>query len=94
MDWDELRFFHAVAEAGSLSQAARELGVSQPTVGRRIRALEDRLDACLFDRLDSGYTLTGVGMRVFEKTGEMAEVARCIADRATGERRRSPEPCR
>lgn len=86
MEWDELRFFHAVATAGSLSRAAQNLGVSQPTVGRRIRSLEDRLDAQLFDRLESGYALTGVGLRVFEKTGEMSEVARCIADRATGER--------
>lgn len=86
MEWDELRFFHAVATAGSLSRAAQTLGVSQPTVGRRIKSLEDRLDAQLFDRLESGYALTGVGLRVFEKTGEMSEVARCIADRVAGER--------
>lgn len=86
MEWDELRFFHAVAQAGNLSKAARELRVSQPTVGRRIKALEDRLEARLFDRLESGYVLTELGALVFEKTGEMVEVARCIADRATGDR--------
>lgn len=86
MEWDELRFFHAVAQAGSLSKAARVLGVSQPTVGRRIRALEERLDARLFDKLASGYVLTAMGSRVFDKTGEMAELARCITDRASGER--------
>ncbi|MEM8692671.1 MAG: LysR family transcriptional regulator [Pseudomonadota bacterium] len=87
MEWDELRFFHAVAVAGSLSKAARDLGVSQPTVGRRIKALEDRLDAQLFDKLISGHVLTETGIQVFEKTGEIAEIARCIADRAEGERK-------
>lgn len=86
MEWDELRFFHAVAMSGSLSKAASALCVSQPTVGRRIKALENRLDARLFDRLISGYVLTDVGMRIFEKTGHMANIARGIEDCAAGER--------
>ncbi|MFY0537428.1 helix-turn-helix domain-containing protein [Nannocystis pusilla] len=48
LDWDDLRFFLAVARAGSFSAAARGLGVTQPTVGRRIAALERSLGARLF----------------------------------------------
>ncbi len=84
-----MRFSHAVAQAGSLSQAALGLRVSQPTVGRRIRALEDRLEARLFDRPASGYALTEAGRRIFDKTSEMANAARCIADRVAGERTRA-----
>lgn len=86
MEWDELRFFHTVALCGSLSKAAHELRVSQPTVGRRINALEDRLAAQLFDRLVSGFVLTDVGTRIFEKTCDMANTARCIEDCVAGGR--------
>ncbi|MEM9011427.1 MAG: LysR family transcriptional regulator [Pseudomonadota bacterium] len=85
MDWDDLRFFHAVAQAGSLSAAARRLDVSQPTVGRRIKDLETQLEAKLFDRLTYGYTLTPTGQRILDKAEEMADAARCIADRVSGE---------
>ncbi|MGF1551932.1 MAG: LysR family transcriptional regulator [Paracoccaceae bacterium] len=85
VDWDDLRFFHAVARTGSLSGAARELGVSQPTVGRKIRDLETALQAKLFDRLACGYSLTEAGWRIFDKATEMADAARCIADRVSGE---------
>ena len=58
LDWDDLRFFLAVAAAGSLSAAARELGVNTTTVLRRIASLEEALQARLFERLRSGYALT------------------------------------
>jgi DNA-binding transcriptional LysR family regulator len=48
LDWDDLRYFLAVARAGSLSAAARALGVAQPTMGRRIGAFERRVGARLF----------------------------------------------
>ena len=51
MDWDDLRFFLAVASAGSLSAAARALNVNTTTVLRRIANLEQALDARLFERL-------------------------------------------
>lgn len=89
MEWDDIRFFHAVAEAGSLSGAARRLNVSQPTVGRRVKMLEDRLQAQLFHRLASGYELTESGQRIFDKATEMAVAARCIADRVSGTRLRA-----
>lgn len=66
MDWDDLRFFLAVAAAGSLSAAARELNVNTTTVLRRIGNLEEALDARLFERLRSGYALTQQGTRLLQ----------------------------
>ena len=66
LDWDDLRFFLAVAAAGSLSAAARELGVNTTTVLRRIASLEEALQARLFERLRSGYALTQEGTRLME----------------------------
>ena len=66
LDWDDLRFFLAVAAEGSLSAAARELNVNTTTVLRRIGNLEDALEARLFERLRSGYTLTQDGTRLLQ----------------------------
>lgn len=66
MDWGLYRYFLAVAESGSLSAAARQLGVSQPTVGRQIQELEARLNTRLFDRLSTGYSLTPSGKCVVD----------------------------
>jgi DNA-binding transcriptional LysR family regulator len=66
LDWDDLRFFLAVAAAGSLSAAARELAVNTTTVLRRIGNLEAALEARLFERLRSGYTLTQDGTRLLQ----------------------------
>lgn len=60
-DWNDLRYFLAVARHASLSGAGRELGVSQSTVLRRISALEQDVGHQLFDRLPSGYTLAPEG---------------------------------
>ncbi len=70
-DWDDYRYFLAVAESGSLSAAARALGVAQPTVGRRIAQLEERVQARLFDRLNQGYQLTAAGRRAVEAAARM-----------------------
>ncbi|GLQ06027.1 LysR family transcriptional regulator [Sneathiella chinensis] len=67
MNWDQYRYFLAVAELGSLSAAARALSVSQPTVGRQISELEGRLGTRLFDRLSHGYRLTPAGERILGK---------------------------
>jgi DNA-binding transcriptional LysR family regulator len=88
VEWDNIRFFHAVAEAGSLSEAARRLNVSQPTVGRHVRMLEEQLDAQLFHRLPSGLVLTDAGHRIFDKAAEMACAAQCLTDRIAGTRSR------
>jgi len=60
-DWDHLRFFLALCEAGSLSGAARVAGVEHTTVARRIDALEASLQVCLFDRFPRGWSLTAAG---------------------------------
>ena len=61
MNWDDLRIFLAVAREGSLSAAARALKVTQPTIGRRLKGLEDALGARLFDRLPEGFVPTEAG---------------------------------
>ena len=60
-NWDDLRVFLAVARAGSLSGAARSLGVNHSTVFRRIVGLEETLSVRLFERLPTGYELTAAG---------------------------------
>jgi DNA-binding transcriptional LysR family regulator len=60
-NWDDLRHFLAVCEAGSLTGAARALGVEHTTVARRVEALELTLNAVLFDRLPRGWALTAAG---------------------------------
>src|SRR5688572_10061461 len=64
LDWDDLRYFLAVARHGNLSAAARALKVTQPTVGRRIEAFERRLGAKLFQRSPSGFALSAAGESV------------------------------
>ena len=66
-DWDDLRFFLAVAQAGSVTAAAQSLGVNHSTVSRRITAFEERVAVRLFDRLPSGYRLTAAGAAMFEE---------------------------
>ena len=63
-DWDDYRFFLAVANEGSLSAAARFLKVSQPTVSRRISQLEHRLNIRLFDQLPTGVQLTAPAQEI------------------------------
>lgn len=66
MDWDDLRFFLAVAGAGSLSGAGQQLGVNTTTVLRRVASLEDDLGARLFERERTGYRLTAAGEKLVE----------------------------
>lgn len=61
LDWGNFPFFLAVARHGTLSAAARELGVDQATVGRRLARLEASADSRLFDRTPDGYRLTNGG---------------------------------
>ena len=61
MNWDDCRFFLAVARSGKLSAAGQFLGVDHATVGRRIKALEASLSTHLFDRSPQGYSLTDEG---------------------------------
>ena len=61
MDWNDIAYFLAVVEQGSLSGAAQKLSVNHSTVFRRINALENKLGARLFERLPNGYRLTELG---------------------------------
>ncbi|MFN3615227.1 MAG: LysR family transcriptional regulator [Rubrimonas sp.] len=72
MDWDKLRIFHAVAEAGSLTHAGETLHLSQSAVSRQIRGLEDALGVTLFHRHARGLILTEQGELLFDATREMS----------------------
>ncbi len=71
MDWDKLRIFHAVADAGSLTHAGDVLHLSQSAVSRQIRALEETLNATLFHRHARGLILTEQGELLFDATKSM-----------------------
>jgi len=73
MDWDKLRIFHAVADAGSLTHAGETLHLSQSAVSRQIRALEESLDTILFRRHARGLLLTEQGELLFETTRTMSK---------------------
>jgi DNA-binding transcriptional LysR family regulator len=71
-NWDDLRFVLAVAESGSVSAAARALGVNHATVLRRIAAFEDNHNAVIFDRTQQGYTVPPDKLRIIEAAREAA----------------------
>lgn len=71
MDWDKLRIFHAVADAGSLTHAGEKLHLSQSAVSRQIRTLEENLNATLFHRHARGLILTEQGELLFHATSAM-----------------------
>ncbi|MHA6325691.1 LysR family transcriptional regulator [Roseivivax sp. CAU 1753] len=71
MDWDKLRIFHAVADAGSLTHAGDALHLSQSAVSRQIRSLETALDTTLFHRHARGLILTEQGELLFDATVAM-----------------------
>ncbi len=73
MDWDKLRIFHAVADAGSLTHAGDVLHLSQSAVSRQIRALEESLNTTLFRRHARGLLLTEQGELLFEATRTMTK---------------------
>ena len=70
-DWDDVRFFLAVAKTGSFSAAATQLNTKQTTVGRRIQALERRLGAKLFDRHRHGMEVTPAARGVLVQAESM-----------------------
>ncbi|MEM1418215.1 MAG: LysR family transcriptional regulator [Myxococcota bacterium] len=83
LDWDGVRVFLAVARAGSLTEAAKQLGVTHSTVARRIGALEDRLGAKLFVRTPRGHELGELGEAVLRDAEAMearAHAFRRLAD--------------
>lgn len=86
--WDDYRVLLAVARRGTLWEAGQDLGISQPTVGRRIAALERALETRLFDRAGRRMTLTPAGQAVREEAETMEAAADAVARRALGLDRR------
>lgn len=84
MDWDDVRYFLAVARGGSARSAADRLGVNHATVLRRVAQLEKNLGVQLFERLPSGYRLTGAGEEVLECAGQMEASSHLLETRVLG----------
>ncbi|MGD9810468.1 MAG: LysR family transcriptional regulator [Sphingobium sp.] len=86
-DWNDVRYFIAVAGAGSTLAASREMRVSQTTVARRITALERALGLTLFDRQQSGYVLTAAGEALLAKARSVAGASEAFAEAAAAQAR-------
>jgi DNA-binding transcriptional LysR family regulator len=84
MEWSDLRIFLAIARAGTLGAAARSLGQTQPTMGRRLRALETAIGHTLFQRTADGFVLTDEGNAVLEHAERMEEEALAFQRRLAG----------
>jgi DNA-binding transcriptional LysR family regulator len=84
IDWDDVRFFLAVARGGSVRAAAQQLRVNHATVLRRIAQLEQRLGARLFEKLPSGYRPTTAGDEVLEFAKQMEASSQQLEARVLG----------
>ena len=84
IDWDDVRYFLAVARGGSVRAAAERLGVNHSTVLRRIAQLEERLGAHMFEKLPSGYRLTAAGEEVLEFAEQMEASSNRLETRIFG----------
>lgn len=87
MDWDDLRYVLAVARSGSALRAAKDLGVNQTTVLRKLDALEAMVGACLFERRKSGQVPTKAGRLVVAAAERMEEEARVLKNALAAQRR-------
>ena len=84
MEWSDLRIFLAIARAGTLGAAARTVGQTQPTVGRRLRALEAAVGQTLFQRTADGFVLTNEGNAVLGHAERMEEEALALQRKLAG----------
>ena len=80
MNFRQLEYFSAVAEAGSFSAAARALHVAQPPISRQIALLEDELGVCLFLRTNRGVELTEAGRSLYQQSQQVFQGLRTIVD--------------
>lgn len=83
-DWNRARAFLVTAQEGSLSAAARALGMGQPTLGRQVDALEEELGVVLFERVGRGFTLTPSGLELLEHAKAMGSAANLMSLAASG----------
>lgn len=84
-DWNHIRAFLATVDEGSFSAAARSLGLTQPTLGRQVAALEEELGIALFDRAGRGMILTQPGRELLDHVRMMSDAADRIALTASGQ---------
>lgn len=84
LDWNQLRAFLETAETGSLSAAARKLGLTQPTLSRQVAAIEQSLGVTLFERVGKAMVLTSTGLDLLEHARIMGSAADELALAATG----------
>lgn len=87
LDWNDLRYFLAVADGGSTLAAGRALRVSQTTVARRIAALEQVIGIPLFDRRQAGYVLTPIGADLIDRARSVEAAASGFAEAAAAQSR-------
>lgn len=84
LDWNQLKAFLETAETGSLSAAARKLGLTQPTLSRQVAAVETRLGVTLFERVGKAMALTPTGLDLLEHARAMGVAAEALGLAATG----------
>lgn len=75
LEWSDIKVFLAIARTGTLMAAARQIGLSQPTMGRRLKALEASLSLTLFQRTSDGFVLTAEGESVLGHAERMEDQA-------------------
>lgn len=85
MEWSDLRVFLAIAREGTLGAAARKLGQTQPTMGRRLQALEQAVGHTLFQRTKDGFVLTDEGAAVLSHAERMEEEALAFQRQLAGQ---------
>ena len=85
MEWSDIRVFLAIAREGTLGAAARTVGQTQPTMGRRLRKLEAALGNKLFQRTTAGFTLTDEGAALLPRAERMEEEALAIERQISGQ---------
>jgi DNA-binding transcriptional LysR family regulator len=84
LDWEDVRYFVALAQHGSLSATARKLGVNHATVARRVAGLEGAMGRSLFDRRADGYSLSLAGKAVLDEALSMEKAALAVSSRLDG----------
>jgi DNA-binding transcriptional LysR family regulator len=84
-DWAQVRAFLATADEGSFSGAARATGLTQPTIGRQVTALEEELGVVLFERVGRGLALTPTGVELVEHARSMGDAAQRFSRVAAGQ---------
>jgi DNA-binding transcriptional LysR family regulator len=84
LDWNQLKAFLETAETGSLSAAARKLGLTQPTLSRQVAAIEQHMGVTLFERAGKAMALTPTGLDLLEHARAMGAAAEALGLAATG----------